>query len=107
MPVSQVKSYAREEFMSPERGPRGEFHFSFRDIVILRTARELLTAKVGPRKVRKALSNLRKQLPAGLPLTSVRIVAEGDTVVVKDGSPKSLSETREIPSRLSKKSVNL
>lgn len=86
MPVSLVKSYAREEFMSPERGPRGEFHFSFRDIVILRTAKELLTANVGSRKVKKALGNLRKQLPAGLPLTSVRIVAEGDTVVVRDGS---------------------
>jgi tetratricopeptide (TPR) repeat protein len=83
--VAQVRSYARAGFLEPGRGPRGEYRFSFQDLVLLRTAKGLLAGRVPPRKVRSALRKLKRQLPRGRPLTGVRISAEGDRIVVHDG----------------------
>ena len=82
--VGQIRSYARSGLLSPCRGPRNEYRFSFQDIVVLRAASELLKARVHPRKVRRALSRLREQLPSGRPLTAVHITTDGDRVVVRD-----------------------
>jgi tetratricopeptide (TPR) repeat protein len=83
--VGQVRSYARAGFLQPERGSRGEYRFSFQDLVLLRTAKGLLAARVPPRKVRRALRKLKSQLPCGRPLTGVRISVEGERIVVHDG----------------------
>jgi tetratricopeptide (TPR) repeat protein len=86
LPVSSVRSWVRSGILSPERGPRGEFRFSFRDLVLLKAIRELLEADISPRQLRRSLDSLRAELPSGRPLTSVRIMADGERVVVRDGS---------------------
>jgi tetratricopeptide (TPR) repeat protein len=83
--VAQVRSYIRDGFLSPPQGPRGEYRFSFQDLILLRTAKGLLAAKVPRRRIRLALQKLQQQLPAGKPLTGVRITAQGHRVVVRDG----------------------
>lgn len=80
----QVRRYARSELLSPDRGPGNAYRFSFQDIVLLRTARELRSAGVPARRVNRALESLRKQLPQGRPLSALQISAEGDRVVVRD-----------------------
>jgi tetratricopeptide (TPR) repeat protein len=80
----QIRSLARAGFLEPERGPRGEYRFSFQDIVLLRAAKDLIEARIPARKVRHALRRLREQLPIGRPLSGVRIAADGDRVVVRD-----------------------
>lgn len=82
---SQVRSYAHQAVVNPDRGPRGELRFGFHDLVILRTASELAAAEIPGRKVRRVLARLREQLPAGQSVTGVRIAADGDRVVVRDG----------------------
>jgi tetratricopeptide (TPR) repeat protein len=82
---AQIRAYATEGFLKPERGVRGELRFGFHDLVILRTAGELSSAHIPRRKVRRALQRLRDQLPDGASLTGVRIAADGDHVVVRDG----------------------
>jgi tetratricopeptide (TPR) repeat protein len=82
---AQVRSYARAGFVRATRGPRGELRFSFQDLVLLRAASGLLAARLPPRRVRRALARLREQLPAGRSLAGVRVSAEGDRVVVRDG----------------------
>ncbi len=52
----------------------------------MRTARSLLSARVAPLRVRKALRRLREQLPEGRSLAAVRIAMEGSRIVVADGS---------------------
>lgn len=84
--VGQVRSYVRAGFLEPARGPRGELLFSFQDLVLLRTAKGLVSARIAPRRVRSALKKLREQLPEGRPLRGVRIRAEGDRIVVGDGA---------------------
>jgi tetratricopeptide (TPR) repeat protein len=81
--VGQIRSYARSDLVSPGRGPRNEYRFSFQDIVVLRAASEL-RARVHPRKIHRALHKLRDQLPRGRSLTTVNISADGDRVVVRD-----------------------
>lgn len=77
------------EFVRPERGPRNEMRFSFQDLVLLRTAFELRRARVPPRTILQALTNLRDDLPSELPLTGLRITAAGAHVVVRDaGLPR-------------------
>jgi tetratricopeptide (TPR) repeat protein len=91
--VGQVRSYVRAGFLSPERGRRGEYRFAFQDVVLLRTAAELVGARIKPRQVRRALQGLRGQLPRGRSLTGVRIAAEGNRVVVTDGNTRWLPES--------------
>jgi tetratricopeptide (TPR) repeat protein len=82
---AQIRSYATQGFLTPERGTRGEMRFGFHDLVILRTAGELSAAQIPQRKVRRVLQRLREQLPEGRALTGVRIAADGERVVVRDG----------------------
>jgi tetratricopeptide (TPR) repeat protein len=84
LPPARIRSWARLGFASPRRGPRGELLFSFHDLVLLRTARELAAARVPVRRIRVALRSLRSQLPDGRSLASVRIAADGDRLVVRD-----------------------
>lgn len=83
---AQIRAYTSDGFLEPERGPRGELRFGFHDLIILRTAGELSAARIPQRKVRRVLERLREQLPAGRSLTGVRIAADGERVVVRDGA---------------------
>lgn len=94
--ISQVRAFARSGFLSPDRGPRGEYRFSFPDLVLLRTAKGLATARVPPRRIRRSLLTLKRQLPAGRPLSAVRISADGDRVVVRDGATSWNPESGQI-----------
>ena len=83
--VAQIRSLIRDGLLSPAQGSRGEYRFSFQDLILLRTAKGLLAAKVPRRRIRIALQKLQQQLPEGKPLTGVRITAQGHKVVVRDG----------------------
>ena len=84
LPTAQILSWTRSGLLTPERGPKGAYLFSFQDIVLLRTARELLDENVPARRVRSALESLRAQLPVGRPLSAVHISSAGDRVLVRD-----------------------
>ncbi len=79
-----VLSFVEEGFIAPSRDEAGEPLYGFQDLVLLRTAKGLVDARVAPQRVRRALHKLRAQLPQGRPLTSLRIVAEGNRLVVED-----------------------
>ncbi|MEM7283325.1 MAG: tetratricopeptide repeat protein [Pseudomonadota bacterium] len=82
--TEKVRAFARAGFLKPRRTSQQHYRFTFQDIVLLRTAKELDDSGVHPRKVWKALRSLKKELPASRPLTAVRIAADGDGVVVRD-----------------------
>ncbi len=82
---SRIRAYATKGFLEPERGTRGELRFGFHDLIILRTAGELSAARIPERKVKRVLQRLREQLPAGHTLSGVRIAADGERVIVRDG----------------------
>jgi predicted Zn-dependent protease len=88
MPRSAILGLVRAGFVSPARGPRHEYRFSFRDLIVLRAARALRAANVPSHRITRSLRSLRRRLPASVPLSGLRISAVGDKVVVGDGSAK-------------------
>ncbi len=84
MKPDQVRHYVRRDLLDPHRGERGEFRFTFQDVVLLRTAKSLLDAQVTTRKAYKVLLKLKSELSHAGPLSSVKIFADGSNVVVRD-----------------------
>ncbi|MBC8645592.1 MAG: tetratricopeptide repeat protein [Thermoanaerobaculia bacterium] len=86
--AGQVRSSVRSGLFTPQRGSRGEMRFSFQDLVLLRTARGLLSARIPALRIRRALTRLREQLPEGRSLASVHITAEAGGVIAADGDAR-------------------
>ncbi|HUG41823.1 MAG TPA: tetratricopeptide repeat protein [Longimicrobiales bacterium] len=82
--MRQAQEYGRSGILDPGRDPAGQYLFSFQDLVLLRTAKALLDARVPQGRILRSLRTLKGQLPTGRSLTEVRIAAEGDDVVVYD-----------------------
>lgn len=80
-----IRALIEAGFVSPERGPRNAWRFSFQDLVVLRTAQALAASQMSPRRILRSMKALRRRLPEEMPLSglSVRVVAEH--VVVKEG----------------------
>jgi tetratricopeptide (TPR) repeat protein len=90
---AQVRSFVRSRVLSPERGPGRRYRFSFGDLVFLKAAKDLLSARVGPRRIRRALAKLRA---GGGRLTGLRLAAEGGCLVVGDGQRRWQPESGQI-----------
>ncbi len=82
---STLRGLIKNGFVTPARGPKRELLFSFQDLIVLRTARALLEAKVPVRRINRSLQDLRRHLPEEAPLSGLSISAIGDEVVVRDG----------------------
>ena len=86
LPRSIIRGLIDAGFVSPRRGARREYRFSFQDLVVLRTAQALVEAKLPTQRILRALRRLRSQLPPEMPLSGLRVEAVGDAVVVRDGA---------------------
>lgn len=82
---SVVSSLISAGFVSPVRGSHNEYRFSFRDVVLLRTAYHLRAANIPVRRMLRSLKQLRSRLPDELPLSGLRITAVGNDVAVREG----------------------
>src|SRR5690349_631818 len=85
LPRSTIRALIKAGFVAPTRGPRRTWRFSFQDLIVLRTAQALTAAKVPAKRITRSLRELRRQLPAEMPLSGLSIGAVGDQVVVRDG----------------------
>lgn len=81
----RIRYMVRIGLLIPARGVRGAFLFSFRDLVILRNACELLDQGVPAVRIQRSLDRLKRQLPEHRPLSAVRIKAEGSEVLAWHG----------------------
>ena len=90
---SVVTGLVAAGFVSPQRGPRNEYRFTFQDVVLLRTAHGLQAARIPPRRILSSLRRLKSHLPQALPLSGLRITAVGKDIAVREGhtqwSPES------------------
>ena len=96
LPPSKISRWTRAGLVSPAVTSRGDLIFSFQDVVLFRTARDLLNAKVPERKIRAAVAALRRQLPSDLPISSLRISALGEEVLVHDGRGAWVPDTGQL-----------
>ena len=92
---AKVRAFARAGVTDATQDARG-YRFTFQDIVLLRAAKELESAQVPARKVRRALRALRASLPAQRPLSGIRVRLAGDEVIVQDTDVAWQPETGQV-----------
>jgi tetratricopeptide (TPR) repeat protein len=86
LPRSTIRALIDAGFVSPARGPRNAWRFSFQDLIVLRTAQALVAAKVPAKRITRSMRELRRHLPEAMPLCGLSICAVADQVVVKEGA---------------------
>lgn len=91
--INTITSFVNACVVSPVRRNGHVLGFTFRDMVLLRTAQALREAHLPTRRIVRALARLRHELPDTLPLTGLQICAVGDVVAVREGAA-----TREVES---------
>jgi tetratricopeptide (TPR) repeat protein len=79
-----LRTLVRQGHVLPQRGPRGALRFTFQDLIALRTARALGAAGLPTRRISRALRELKRHLPAQLPLSGLSIRAGGEHVIVRE-----------------------
>jgi tetratricopeptide (TPR) repeat protein len=93
LPRSTIRALIDAGFVSPARGARNAWQFSFQDLVVLRTAQTLAVARVPRNRITRSLKELRRHLPESMPLSGLSICAVGDRVVVKEGGTRWQAES--------------
>lgn len=93
LPRSTIRSLIEAGFVSPARGPRNAWRFSFQDLIVLRTAEALAAANVPRRRITRSVRELRRHLPESMPLSGLAISAVGDRVVVREGANRWQAES--------------
>jgi tetratricopeptide (TPR) repeat protein len=93
LPRSTIRALIDAGFVSPARGPRNAWRFSFQDLIVLRTAQALAAAKVPAKRITRSLKELRRHLPDAMPLSGLSIGAVGERVVVKEGASRWQAES--------------
>jgi tetratricopeptide (TPR) repeat protein len=88
LPRSTIRALVDAGFVSPARGPRNAWRFSFQDLIVLRTAQALAAANVPSRRIARSMKELRRHLPESMPLSGLSISAEADRVVVREGTTR-------------------
>jgi Tetratricopeptide repeat/MerR HTH family regulatory protein len=93
LPRSTIRALIDAGFVSPARGPRRAWRFSFQDLIVLRTAQALVAAKVPAKRITRSVRELRRYLPESMPLSGLSICAVADRVVVKEGASRWQAES--------------
>jgi tetratricopeptide (TPR) repeat protein len=93
LPRSTIRALITAGFVSPTRGPRNAWRFSFQDLIVLRTAQALASAKVPQRRITRSVKELRRHLPDAMPLSGLTICAVADRVVVRERGSRWQAES--------------
>ena len=93
LPRSTIRAFVDAGFVTPERGPRRAWRFSFQDLIVLRAAQALVAAKVPAKRITRSVRALRRHLPAAMPLSGLSICAVADRVIVKEGAHRWQAES--------------
>src|SRR3984893_7323553 len=92
LPASAVRALGRAGNIHPVRRA-GKLHYSFHDLVVLRTASALRAAKISPQRINKTLQELRSALPTESALNQVSLTALGNRIAIREGQTLRESES--------------
>jgi tetratricopeptide (TPR) repeat protein len=88
LPEPRIRACVRSGLVSPRRGPGRRLRFEFQDLLLLKTTKDLLDARVPVKRIRRMLASLRRQLPNDQQLSTITIYADGRRVVAWDGKAR-------------------
>jgi tetratricopeptide (TPR) repeat protein len=91
-----IREIARAGILEPARTVGNQYRFDFQDIIVLRTAKELMQSGVRRSEINHALFKLKSKLPWNRPLTSLRITGDGGAVVIREADQVYDAETGQI-----------
>jgi len=92
LPASAVRALARAGNIQPVRRS-GRLHYSFHDLVVLRTASALRAAKISSQRINKTLQELRSALPEDSALNKISLTALGNRIAIREGQTLRESES--------------
>ncbi len=92
LPASAVRALTRAGNIQPVRRS-GKLHYSFHDLVVLRTASALRAAKISSQRINKTLQELRSALPEGSALNKLSLTALGNRIAIREGQTLRESES--------------
>lgn len=83
----RLRYWQRKRFILPSVKVGRQQFYSFQDLISIRAAKGLIERGVSTREVRRAVEALREALPRVIrPLSELRVVADGASVVVQDAA---------------------
>jgi tetratricopeptide (TPR) repeat protein len=92
LPASAVRALARSGNIHPVRRA-GRLHYSFQDLLVLRTASALRAANISSQRINRTLQKLRSALPAGSALNRLSLTALGNRIAIREGQTLRESES--------------
>lgn len=93
LPLSTIRALVRSGFVTPSRGARRAWLFSFQDLVVLRKAQALVLAKVPHARVVRAMKELRRHAESGQ--YSLALEAVAAMKVIRRSPARADSDTLE------------
>jgi len=85
---ARIRACVRSGLISPRKGAGRQLLFEFQDLLLLKTTKDLLDARVPVKQIRRMLASLRRQLPDDQHLSTITIYADGRRVVAWDGTAR-------------------
>ena len=92
LPPSAVRALARSGNIHPVRRA-GRLHYSFQDLLVLRTASALRAANISSQRINRTLQKLRSALPVGSALNRLSLTALGNRIAIREGETLRESES--------------
>lgn len=87
LPESRVRYWSQTGFITPSVREGARRFYTFRDLISIKVAKELLDAGLPLQRVRRSLDALRFHLPRiDAPLARLRIRSDADRILVEDGA---------------------
>lgn len=94
---SRLRYWMQVGFVGPTVRKGGRFYYTFRDLVAVKAAKDLLAAGLPLQQVRKNLDSLREVLPAEPnPAARLRICSDGETIVAIEDDVAFEPATRQV-----------
>jgi tetratricopeptide (TPR) repeat protein len=84
LPAALIRTLAEQGHIHPVKAG-GMVSYSFKDLLVLRTASALRAAKIPSAKITDALGKIRESLPAGASLSLLALAPNGRGVAVREG----------------------
>jgi tetratricopeptide (TPR) repeat protein len=83
LPPSAVRALARAGNINPVRR-KGRLHYTFQDLVVLRTASALRAARISSQRINRTLQELRSALPKDVMLNQLSLTALGNRIAIRE-----------------------
>jgi tetratricopeptide (TPR) repeat protein len=92
LPPSAVRALTRAGNIHPVRRA-GKLHYTFHDLVVLRTASALRAANISSQRINRTLQKLRSALPVEASLNQLSLTALGNRIAIREGRTLRESES--------------